>query len=563
MAVKVISERISARRGIWLDRMDRRISESGDKTGQIGISTMLRTASAVLALITLLLVGTISVTRISAEEFDHANATVTTEINYLCLQLESHLKRGHAFERVLSSVGLSTDEASNANPSDYLLLTSAIVDLFEGETLEQTGTAILAKNDVVVASNDGRVGIGEGLKECLGDNPYAAIEQSMKEQQMQKVTLSGTLADFGRGYLMGRRVSDYTVVVFAPHSLVFRNRPTIMRRESTMALIIALVILAVVDRMLYLTVVRRINRANEALSKVVNGDLEARVANEGVREFRSLAKGINMTVTALSDWIDEAESRMDAELATARAIQEGSLPRHLTPHPDIDRFDISASMDPAREVGGDFYDFFLVGDESNPDEGKIALVIADVSDKGIPAALFMMKAKALIRDYVQSDSDLAHAVKEANAQICDSNEMGMFVTAWICVLDYATGHVEYVNAGHNPPLLRQHNGDCLWLRQKSGPVLGMFPANFVAHSVRCAPGDMLVLYTDGVTESENNSGSQYGEERLLAFAEGACSLGPQAFIEELRTDVSTWADGAEQSDDITILALELRDTAGD
>ena len=256
---------------------------------------------------------------------------------------------------------------------------------------------------------------------------------------------------------------------------------------------------------------------------------------------------------------DEAKSRMDAELATARAIQEDALPRRFPPFPEIRRFEVFALIEPAREVGGDFYDFFLVGEDAGPNEGKIALVIADVSDKGVPAALFMMKAKALIRDYVKTGTDLARAVRDANVQICDSNETGMFVTSWICVLDYVTGRLEYVNAGHNPPLLRQSNGDHLWLRKKSGPVLGMFAGDYVAHFIRCAPGDMIVLYTDGVTESENKSKVQYGEQRLLAFAEGASSLGPRAFVEGLRADVEAWADGTEQSDDITLLALELRD----
>lgn len=196
---------------------------------------------------------------------------------------------------------------------------------------------------------------------------------------------------------------------------------------------------------------------------------------------------------------DEAKSRMDAELATARAIQEDALPRRFPPFPEIRRFEVFALIEPAR------------------------------------------------------------AVRDANVQICDSNETGMFVTSWICVLDYVTGRLEYVNAGHNPPLLRQSNGDHLWLRKKSGPVLGMFPGDYVAHSIRCAPGDMIVLYTDGVTESENKSKAQYGEQRLLAFAEGASSLGPRAFVEGLRADVEAWADGTEQSDDITLLALELRD----
>jgi hypothetical protein len=203
----------------------------------------------------------------------------------------------------------------------------------------------------------------------------------------------------------------------------------------------------VVDRLLVSVVSSRINRTNEALQRIVSGDLGARVEYKGTREFRSLSKGINMTVDALNGWIGEAERRMEADLATARKIQLGSLPNRFPAFPDIDRIDLYAAMDPAREVGGDFYDFFELDDHT------IAFLIADVSGKGIPGALFMMTAKTEIENRLRDRLSLVEAVTAANAYLCANNEAGMFVTAWIATLDWKTGQVRYVNAGHNYPLL--------------------------------------------------------------------------------------------------------------
>ncbi|MBP3866586.1 MAG: SpoIIE family protein phosphatase, partial [Eggerthellaceae bacterium] len=235
------------------------------------------------------------------------------------------------------------------------------------------------------------------------------------------------------------------------------------------------------------------------------------------------------------------------------------LPRIFPPFPDILRFDIYATMEAAREVGGDFYDFFLIGDESNPDNGKLGFVVADVSGKGVPAALFMMKAKTQIRDYMNSGMELGEAFENVNRQLCDGNDASMFVTAWAGVLDYTTGHVDFVSAGHNPPLIWQlSDARWHWLKEKSGLPLGLFDGMpYTAHSIECQVGDQFLLYTDGVTEAMDTRNEQYGENRLKAIADENYPMHPRELVKTVRSDVAAFAGEAEQSDDITILALEV------
>ena len=181
-----------------------------------------------------------------------------------------------------------------------------------------------------------------------------------------------------------------------------------------------------------------------------------------------------------------------------------------------------------------------------------------MSGKGVPAALFMMKAKAQIRDYLLSGLELDEAMTEVNRQLCDGNDAGMFVSAWVGVLDYATGHIDYVNAGHNPPLLWQREGGWSWLRKRSGPILGLYEEMpYRTMSLDCDPEDVLLLYTDGVTEAFDASESLYGENRLLAVVEEAHHLHSREIVELVRADVAKYAADAEQSDDITVLALTV------
>ena len=246
--------------------------------------------------------------------------------------------------------------------------------------------------------------------------------------------------------------------------------------------------------------------------------------------------------------------RVEEDLSMARAIQASALPSVFPPYPNLrDVIDINALMRPAREVGGDFYDFFFTGPE------KLALVIADVSGKGVPAALFMMRAKATLQGFLKSEFSLVEAVGRANRRLAKQNDANMFVTAWIGVVDLASGAVEYVSAGHDSPLLKRADGSVGSVPDEGGAPLGMMDdGEYRSRTLTLAAGDGLVLYTDGVTEARNAAHGFYGAERLAVALRGL--LGAKdagAVIDGIVRDVDAFAAGAEQADDITLLAFKL------
>ncbi len=223
--------------------------------------------------------------------------------------------------------------------------------------------------------------------------------------------------------------------------------------------------------------------------------------------------------------------------------------------PDRPEFDIYASMEPAREVGGDFYDFFIVNDR------YLWVTIADVSDKGVAAALFMVISKTLLKNHAefsQSPSDVFNIV---NNQLCENNEVGMFVTAFMGRLDLETGSLTYANAGHNYPLLYKEQQGFDWLKSKPGLVLaGMEGFNYKSHEIMLTPGDRLFLYTDGVTEALNQENELYSDARLLEILnkKGVTKLTLAELLDYIKKDITLFSSGAEQSDDITMLALEYK-----
>ena len=248
------------------------------------------------------------------------------------------------------------------------------------------------------------------------------------------------------------------------------------------------------------------------------------------------------------------------ELAMAAEIQGNAIPRVFPPFPEEKRMDLFAAMQPAREVGGDFYDFFYSGAD------RLVFLVADVSDKGVPAALFMMRAETILKGIAQTGRPIAEAVTEANNALCDGNAADMFVTAWIGELDLATGRVTCVNAGHNPPvLLRAADGSASFVETRPGLVLGAMPGvKYRPESFALAPGDVLYLYTDGVTEQADPRGGLYGEKRLLAFLAGGGFAGnPGKCPSAVLADVEAHAAGAEQSDDRTQLVVRWRGPAGE
>ncbi len=250
-----------------------------------------------------------------------------------------------------------------------------------------------------------------------------------------------------------------------------------------------------------------------------------------------------------------AQDRRDAEdLATARSIQKSSLPARFPPFPRDLNMDIFATVDPARGVGGDFYDFYYVG------TNRLAIVVADVSGKGVPAAMFMMRAKGILKSCILAINDLAEAVAETNARLCESNTAEMFVTCWVGVLNELTGEMVYVNAGHNPPYIRRADGGVDQLRGVSGLFLaGMDGVVYKEFSTRLGRDDQLFIYTDGVTEANDSKGTMFEEKRLanvLSSLSGHES--PREVCETVRSRLDEFSAGTAQFDDITMLSLRYR-----
>ena len=320
-------------------------------------------------------------------------------------------------------------------------------------------------------------------------------------------------------------------------------------------LILFAVVFALVSFLVQRVVIDGIYSVNRSLDKITKGDLGERVDVKTNTEFVSLSEGINSTVAALKDAISEAAARIDAELEFARAIQQSSLPSVFPPYPDRPEFDIYASMHTAKEVGGDFYDFFLIG------ERQLAVLIADVSGKGIPASLFMMTTKTLIQNLAESGLPLAKVFTEANKHLCANNEMMMFVTAFMGLLDLDTGKFTFVNAGHNPPLLKRGGCPYTWLKTRPGFVLGgMDGTRYSQHELMLESGDTLFLYTDGVTEALNPAQTLFSDARLETTlnAEAARKMDVTSLLKHIKQEIDLFAAGAEQADDITMLGIEYK-----
>ena len=244
------------------------------------------------------------------------------------------------------------------------------------------------------------------------------------------------------------------------------------------------------------------------------------------------------------------KERIGAELSVATHIQASMLPCIFPAFPNRREFDIYATMTPAKEVGGDFYDFFLMDDD------HLAVVIADVSGKGVPAALFMVIAKTLIKDHTQSGKPPEEVFTEVNRQLCEANDENLFVTAWMGVLEISTGKLVYVNAGHNPPVIGRKNGETEFLRSRPGFVLaGLDFTKYRAGSLELMPGDLLYLYTDGVTEAMNTAQELYGEERLKRTLDANVSAAPEEIFKAVKKDLDDFVADAPQFDDITMLAM--------
>ena len=296
-------------------------------------------------------------------------------------------------------------------------------------------------------------------------------------------------------------------------------------------------------------IVGNIRKVNQSLAAITDGNLDTVVDVRSSREFDTLSNDINSTVDTLKNYIAEANARIDTELKYAREIQFNALPKVF---PEREEIDLYALTRPAKEVGGDFYDFYFLN------KNTLVFLVADVSGKGIPASLFMMRAKTILKSFAENKLAVQDIFTNANYQLCDGNETAMFVTSWMGILNLETGELKYVNAGHNRPLIKRHDGAFEYLKGPAGFVLaGMEGIAYKAQSLTLVPGDEIFLYTDGVVEANDPDGALYGEERLQNCLNSHTAQNAAALCREILADVDCFNNGAAQYDDITELSLKF------
>ena len=229
------------------------------------------------------------------------------------------------------------------------------------------------------------------------------------------------------------------------------------------------------------------------------------------------------------------------------------LPHIFPPFPERDEIDLFASMDPARDVGGDFYDFFFI------DEDHLCLVIADVSGKGIPGAMFMMLSKRIIEDSARQSRSPAEILARTNEALCDNNQAEMFVTVWLGILEISSGNLTASNAGHEFPTIRREDGRFELYKDRHGFVLGgLKETRYKEYGLQMSPGDKLFVYTDGVPEATAAGGEMFGTGRMIDALNACADGSPAEILESVRNSVDAFVGDAEQFDDLTMMCLEYR-----
>lgn len=344
------------------------------------------------------------------------------------------------------------------------------------------------------------------------------------------------------------KTTDVTQEANRQMNLVVRN----ILVASLFILVIAIIVSIIFSR----RISEPIRKLTREVQNLDGQNLDFQVTIHTKDEISILANSFAKMANELKEYIKNLiavtaeKERIGSELEVATQIQADMLPRIFPAFPGFNQFDIYATMNPAKEVGGDFYDFFLIN------EKQLGIVIADVSGKGVPAALFMVIAKTLLRNQAQNGETPENVFYNVNNQLCEGNEAGLFVTAWFGIIDIESGKVNYVNAGHNPPLVKKKDETYQWLKCKPGLVLaGMENTKYHANTFTLTKGEQLFLYTDGIPEAMDENRQFFGEERLKQLLDHLEFNSLKKILTEIKRDIDCFVGNEPQFDDITMLML--------
>ena len=473
------------------------------------------------------------------------------------------------------------------------LIAVAAADLF----LDQMEEAVSNSGDVVhytcIINNQGHVVFSPQNQGTLrARTAEEAVDLRSSEQAdlaaFVRDALNGVTGvreldlDGDRVYLAGAPVKTLGWAVVSVVDKAATERPTIMMQEqfdstlneaatiynknldrSKQTIIVLILLILIMGLTAGDRLSRRIVRPLEHMTNRVRSLGGKNLQFQMEEEYRTgdeievLAESFSALSAKTLQYVDQVKrvtaekERIGAELTMANAIQRSQLPRLFPPFPNRHEFNLFATMKPAKEVGGDFYDFFMV------DNDHVALVMADVSGKGVPAALFMMVTRMLIKSRLQSGESVAEALTNVNRQLCENNELGYFVTVWLAVLEISTGKGVAVNAGHEHPVLRRSDGKYeLVLYRHSLAVAAMDGVRFRQHEFQLCPGDSFFVYTDGVTEATNGEHELFGTDRMLEALNKEPDAEPDQLLKNVMDDIHRFMDGEDQFDDITMMCLK-------
>lgn len=418
-------------------------------------------------------------------------------------------------------------------------------DSIKSWSVGNTGGILVYKDDELLSCSQ------YGMEQDITTINFEMPDKDVDIYTLTKAKLNDE--DIYVAYYFDAEESPYKVYAYMSQLDVYLTSNTTLYTTLYTEILIYITLLCLIYQIVEAKMIKPIHKVNKQLEQITSGELNTSINIQNSYEMKELSKDFNLTVTSLRSLISEAEHRNEKELELAKLIQMSAVPSSFPAFATRTEIDIFASMHTAKEVGGDFYDFYFV------DDTHLAMLIADVSGKGIPAAMFMMSAKTLIKSLAESGKSVDEIFKEANIKLCKSNEAEMFLTAWMGIIDLETGILSFVSAGHNPPLLYRKNQEFTYIKEKPNFIMaGLSTSKYVKHDYQLNPGDKIYLYTDGVTEAEDINHGQYGEEQLLKTLNKNKDLPVTDIAENILKDVQGFVKDAPQSDDITMLSFELK-----
>ena len=396
------------------------------------------------------------------------------------------------------------------------------------------------------------------------------VNESQKEAMRSAVSRSAHLADAGNYmdyYSLLAAEDSHVILVGLTYNLT-AMRANITRRTATgtaIAIGIQTLLSLLCLMLLFCFVLRPLRKVQQNIRKYKQTkDSTAVAAVQSRNEIGQLSEDVVELAHEIDDYLNRIETitaereRIGFELEVASRIQANTIPNQFPPFPDRTEFDLFASLDPAREVSGDFYDFYMLDDD------HLALLIADVSGKGVPAALFMMVSMLMLHNAARNERDPAKILKNVNEQICSHNPEEMFVSVWIGILELSTGKLTAGNAGHEYPVLRR-NGEMFKLyKDYHDFVIGAIPdMDFHSYELQLHPGDKLFVYTDGLPESSDADKAMFGSERMLDALNRDPDAAPEQIIKGMQQAVSAFVKDAKQFDDLTMMCIEYKGPKGE